>query len=184
LKKFYKTNQYIKAEEVRVIDSKGNQLGVMSLTEALNKAREEGKDLIEVAANAKPPVAKIIEFSKFKYQEAKKERQGTRDKQKTKEIRLSPFMAEHDLDVRIKKAKTFLSSGDRVKLVVKFKGRQIQSKEFGEKLINNALQKLELISSIAEAPKLIGKSLIAQIKPTGKKNETKTEDKKDSSQKV
>jgi len=184
LKKFYKTNQYIKAEEVRVIDAKGSQLGVMPLAQALSKAREGGKDLVEVAANAKPPVVKIIEFSKFKYQETKKERQGTKARQKTKQIRLTPFMADYDLDVRVKKALQFLSSGDRVKLVVKFRGRQIQRKEFGESLIKKALEKLAPVSNIVEAPKLIGKTLIAQIKPATKKDETKTEDSQDSGKKV
>lgn len=137
----------------------------MSSTAALEQAQSMGMDLVEVTSAAKPPVVKIIDFQKFKYQEDKKEHAGHARTQDTKEIRFSPFMAENDLENRINKAKKFLAGGDRVKLVVKFTGRQITKKDFGDKIIATAIDRLSEVGSVAEAPKLLGKLLIAQIKP-------------------
>jgi len=151
---------------VRVIDEAGKQVGVMETPQALNLAQEKKLDLVEVTASAKPPVVKIIDFSKFKYLEAKKAKSGKgKSTQETKEVRFSPFMAENDVNTRLKKAEKFLKSGDRVKLVVKFSGRQITKKDFGDKVMQHALAQLEDKSTIVESPKLIGKLLIAQIKP-------------------
>jgi len=122
--------------------------------------------LVVVSEKAQPPVAKIIDFQKFKYQEEKKDHSGSaKGGQETKEIRLKPFMAENDIMVKIRQAEKFLKGGDRVKLVVKFQGREITKKEFGEKLMARVLESLSEVSSVAEAPKFLGKLLIAQIKP-------------------
>jgi len=169
LSKYYKTNHHIKAETIRVINDQGQQLGVMSLRDALQQAQDLGLDLIEVAENAKPPVVKMIEFSKFKYQESKKDRAGaTKGSQDTKEIRLAPFMAENDLKTKTAKAKECLEAGDKVRLVVKFTGREIARKEFGEKIMASAIEMLSEVSSVLEPPKMLGKLLISQLKP--KKN--------------
>lgn len=162
--KFHRINQYIKAETVRVITETG-QLGVMTLKEALEKAKELGVDVVEVAESANPPVVKLIEFSKFKYQENKKDRAGAASAQETKEVRLSPFMAENDLQVKLARARQFLKSGDKVRLVVKFSGREITKKEFGERLMASALKQLSAEATLEQAPKLLGKMLIATIKP-------------------
>lgn len=162
--KFHRINQYIKAETVRVITETG-QLGVMTLKEALEKARELGVDVVEVAESANPPVVKLIEFSKFKYQENKKDRAGAASAQETKEVRLSPFMAENDLQVKLARARQFLKSGDKVRLVVKFSGREITKKEFGERLMASALEQLSAEATLEQAPKLLGKMLIAVVKP-------------------
>lgn len=138
----------------------------MSTKEALEKALAMGLDLVEITEKATPPIVKIIEFQKFRYQEDKKDKAGSsRGGQDTKEIRLKPFMAENDLGVKVRQAEKFLKAGDRVKLVVKFHGREITKKEFGEKIMNQAISGLAEVSSVAEAPKFLGKLLIAQVKP-------------------
>src|SRR3972149_9597474 len=133
--KFHRINQYIKAETVRAIGRDGPQLGVMSLPEALAKAKDLGVDVVEVPKPPKPPVVKLIEFSKFKYQESKKERAGQAGAQETKQIDLKPFMAENDLQIKLNRVKKILLDGDKVRLVVKFRGREITKKEFGDKIM-------------------------------------------------
>lgn len=166
MSKYYKINQNIRHPEVRVLDDAGSQLGVMPTREALNMAQKQGLDLVEITAKAVPPIVKIIDFQKFRYQEDKRERSGSaKSSQETKELRFKPFMAENDMATRIKRAEKFLKAGDRVKLVVKFQGREITKKEFGEKVMNQALERLADISTIVESPKFMGKLLIAQIKP-------------------
>lgn len=166
MSKYYKINQYIKAESIRVIDGTGQQLGVMATKEALVKAAELGLDLIEVAENAVPPVVKMMELSKFKYQESKKDRAGaSKGSQETKEIRLAPFMAENDLKTKTDKARECLEAGDKVRLVVKFTGRQMSKKEFGDRIITSAINLLAEVGTVVEQPKMLGKLLIAQLKP-------------------
>ena len=163
--KFHRINQYIKAETVRVIGPDGTQLGVMSLSEALAKAKDLGVDVVEVAETAKPPVVKLIEFSKFKYQESKKERAGQAGAQETKQIDLKPFMAENDLQIKLNRVKKILLDGDKVRLVVKFRGREITKKEFGDKIMARALESLAGVATIEQEPKMLGKLIIAQLKP-------------------
>ncbi|MFZ2201887.1 MAG: translation initiation factor IF-3 [Microgenomates group bacterium] len=163
--KFHRINQYIKADSVRAIGPDGAQLGVMSLAEALAKAKDLGVDVVEVAETAKPPVVKLIEFSKFKYQENKKERAGLAGAQETKQIILKPFMAENDLQIKLNRIKKILSDGDKVRLVVKFKGREITKKEFGDKIMARALEILAPVATIEQEPKMLGKLIIAQLKP-------------------
>lgn len=166
MSKYYKINQNIRYPEARVIDETGGQLGIMPVRDALERAQNLGLDLVEVTDKANPPIVKIIDFQKFKYQEEKREKSGAaKGGQDTKMIRLRPFMAENDLMTKVKQAEKFLKSGDRVKLVVKFQGREITKKEIGEKLIANAIEKLAEVSTVVESPKLMGKLLIAQIKP-------------------
>lgn len=163
--KFHRINQYIKAETVRVIGPENSQLGVMTLREALEKAHTLGVDVVEVAESAVPPVVKLIEFSKFKYQENKKTRAGLSSAQETKEILLYPFMAENDLFIKLNRVKEFLQNGDKVKLVVKFKGREITKKEFGDKVMTKALENLVGLATVEQEPKMMGKLIIATVKP-------------------
>lgn len=165
--KFYRLNLHIQAREVRVIDEKGKQTGVMSLNEALKQAQEKGLDLVEVAPQAQPPVCKIIDFKKFKYLESKKE-QEEKKKSKSinlKEIRLTPFMAEADFSFRIHRAEKFLKSGDRVKLAVFFKGRAITKKEFGYEILRKAVERLGSLSKADADPKFIGRRLEVTLSP-------------------
>lgn len=166
MSKYYRINQNIRYPEVRVLDQENKQLGIMLTKDALDQASALGLDLVEITEKATPPIVKIIEFQKFKYQEDKKDKAGlNRGGQETKEIRLKPFMQENDLGVKIRQAEKFLKAGDRVKLVVKFQGRQITKKEFGEKIIKLAIAGLAEVSTVAEEPKFLGKLLIAQVKP-------------------
>lgn len=166
LGKFYRINQNIRYPEVRVLDQDGKTLGVMTSQEAQIKATEAALDLVEITDKTTPPIVKIIDFQKFKYQEDKKEKAGaSKGGQETKELRLKPFMAENDIQIRVKQAEKFLKAGDRVKLVVKFQGREITKKEFGEKVMATAIGKLAAVSTVVEPPKYLGKLLIAQIKP-------------------
>jgi translation initiation factor IF-3 len=152
-----------------VVDEKGNQFGVIPIGEALFKARQQGIDLVEVAPNAKPPVCKLIDFKKFKYQEDKKEREGKKKgtKQETKEIRFTPFIAENDFNIRINKAKEFLKDKNRVKLTVKFVGRQLSRKEFGYKLLEKAMESLKEYGKPTDKPKWQGRLLTVSMKPQG-----------------
>lgn len=166
MSKYYKINQNIRYPEVRVIDELGNQLGILPTKDALDRASALGLDLVEVTDKANPPIVKIIDFQKFRYQEDKKEKSGTsKGGQEIKGIRLKPFMADNDLMVKVRQAEKFLKAGDRVKLVVKFQGRQITKREIGEKVMASAIDHLSEVSTLVEAPKFMGKLLIAQVKP-------------------
>lgn len=143
----------------------------MTTKKALELARSEGLDLVQVAPKADPPVAKIVEFAKFKYQERRKHLSGKRKSkvQHLKVVRFTPFIAENDFMIRVKKAREFLEEGNKVTLVVKFVGRQITRKEFGYELIKRAYQKLQDISSMEREPSLKGKLLTTTLSPTKKK---------------
>ncbi len=171
IKKFYQVNQYIKSPKLRVVDEKATQIGVLSLKEALDLAEERGLDLVEVAPKAVPPVAKIIDFAKFKYQLKQKLSSGAKKSkaQDIKEIRFTPFIAENDYSIRIKKALEFLEDGDKVKLVVKFVGRQITRKDFGKALMKKAIKALSEESTVEREPAFQGKLLISTLNPIKKK---------------
>ena len=171
-RKFYRTNDRIFARELRVLDSEGKQLGILSKFEALATARAQELDLVEVAPTAKPPVAKIIDFKKFLYQEEKKKREEKRKSKtsETKEVRLGPFMSEHDLDVVIRKSREFLEEGDKVRFVVKFKGRQITHPEFGQEVVKKVIDAISDISKIEREAHFEGRQLLAIISPERKKS--------------
>jgi len=173
--KHYRINQYIQAAEVRVIGEDGKQIGVMPVFNAIQEARKLGVDLVEVAPNAKPPVCKLIDFKKFIYQEAKKEKESKKGQKggQLKEIRLSPFIAENDLLNRLNRAKEFLTQGNKVKLVVRFSGRQLGHKEFGQKVIDKALNNLNGLGQVENQPKWQGRDyfVILTLKKNVKKDE-------------
>lgn len=173
--KHYRINQYIQATEVRVIGEDGKQIGVMPIFNAIQEARKLGVDLVEVAPNAKPPVCKLIDFKKFIYQEAKKEKESKKGQKggQLKEIRLSPFIAENDLLNRLNRVKEFLTQGNKVKLVVRFSGRQLGHKEFGQQLIDKALVSLNELGQLENQPKWQGRDyfVILTLKKNVKKNE-------------
>lgn len=165
--KFYQTNQYIKATDLRVVDAEGKQIGVMDKQQALDLAREKGLDLVEIAPAAKPPVAKIIDFKKFKYLEAKKEREGKAKSGKVdlKEVRFTPFIAQGDFDSRIERIREFFEDGDRVKVVVKFTGRQITRPDFGHDVLKRLTTELQEEARPDGEPKLQGKQLFLILNP-------------------
>lgn len=165
---YWRINEKIPATTLRVLDSKGLQIGVISKDEALRLAHESGEDLIEIAPNANPPVAKIIEFGKFKYQEEKKlkEAQKKSKPSELKEIRFTPFIGEGDYQTRIKRIDEFLTDKDKVKLVVYFKLKQLGSKAFGYDILNRILKDLGEGINIDMKPKFLGRNLIMIISPT------------------
>jgi translation initiation factor IF-3 len=147
----------------------------------LNRAKEEGVDLVEVAPSANPPVAKLIDFKKFKYEENKKlrlSRRGTHESS-TKEVWLGPLMSDHDLDTRLKRAKLFLSEGDRVKFTVKFSGREMNHPEFGHRVLGKVKDKLVGIANQDGFPRFLGRNLSVGFLPE-KKTAKVTEPEKES----
>ena len=178
-RKFYRTNERIFATTLRVLDASGKQIGVLSKFEALTKARELELDLVEVAPKAVPPVAKIIDFKKFLYQEQKKKREEKKRAKvsETKEVRLGPFMSDNDLGVMSKRARDFLEAGDKVRLVVNFAGRQIAHPEFGHKILDKVLKDLEDVSKVERDRHLEGKKLIILVTPERKNKNAKEENK-------
>lgn len=176
IRKFYRINQYIQAEKVRVVDEKGKQIGVVSLKKAQNLAQQIGLDLVEVASKAQPPVCKIIDFKKFRFQEEKKQKEGQKKSKKVelKEVRLRPFIAENDYNFRIKKAEKFLKEGNKVKITVLFRGREVTKKEFGYKLLKKTIEKLSSLAEVEIEPSFSGRRLEMVLKPVkGDKNEPK-----------
>lgn len=170
--RFYKINERIFANSLRVLDEEGKQIGILDKSEALEKARTLGMDLVEIAPLAKPPVARIIDFKKFLYQEEKKKREEKKKAKTsdTKEVRLGPFMNDHDLEVMVNRAKEFLGDNDKVRLVVRFTGRQMAHPEFGHQVIRRAIDSLSELSKVDKDPKFEGRQLIAMLSPERKKH--------------
>jgi translation initiation factor IF-3 len=166
----YRLNYQIASPQLRLLDENGKQIGVVSKIEALQKAKELGLDIVEVAANASPPVAKLIDFKKFKYQEAKKERESKKNQKNVgvKEIRLRPFIGAHDFDTRKVKAQEFLSDGNQVKVSVFFRGREITRKEFGFDVMKRFIGALESARVVRE-PRLEGRTIVAMLVSDKKK---------------
>jgi len=166
----FRVNHQINAPELRVIGANGKQLGVLKLRQALDKANEAGLDLVEIAPNAKPPVVKIVELGKFKYEQEKrlqKQKRATKASE-IKEVRFSPFIAEHDFQNRIAKIRDFLADKQKVRVVVKFTGRQMDSRSFGYKLIERVVEVFKDTIVIDMEPKFLGRHLITVISPTNK----------------
>lgn len=165
--KFYRINQFIKAETVRLIGPDNKQIGIISKFEALKKAQELGVDLVEVAGNANPPVCRLVDFKKFKYQESKKEREQRKKSHETetKEIRLSPFIAKHDWQIQVGKAQEFLKSNNKVRVVVKLLGRQITKTDFAKELINKTVEALNEVAKIERETKMEGRQMVMILAP-------------------
>ena len=162
-----KANERIKALDVQVIGSEGNNLGVMQLKQAIQMAKDEGLDLIEISPNANPPVCKIMDMGKYKYDLQKKANQAKK-KQKIvslKEIKLRPGTEIHDYKFKIKNAKKFISKGDKVKFTVKFKGREMQHVELGKNLMKRIIDDTKDIGKVETHPKFEGRQMIMIIQP-------------------
>ena len=148
----HKLNDQIKAREVRLIGSDGNVVGVMSAREALFRADEEGLDLVEIAPNAEPPVCKIMDYGKFKYQEQKKSHEAKMKQHRvdTKEIHMRPATDEGDYKVKLKKIREFLQDGDKCKVVIKFMGREVSYVNFGSTLLDRISQDISDIGVVEQ----------------------------------
>jgi len=162
-----KANEKIRSPQVQVISSNGKNLGILNIKEAINAARQEGLDLIEISPNANPPVCKIIDIGKYKYDLQKKANKAKK-KQKIvnlKEIKLRPVTEIHDYNFKIKNAQKFLSKGDKVKFTVQFKGREMQHTHLGHKLMQRIINDTIILGKIEVQPKFEGKQIIMIVQP-------------------
>ncbi|MBP7332363.1 MAG: translation initiation factor IF-3 [Firmicutes bacterium] len=165
--KDFRINEEIRAREVRVINSDGDQLGIFSSREALRLAEEKQLDLVEISPAAKPPVCKIMDFGKYKYEQSKREKEA-RKKQKiicVKEVKLRPNIEDHDFEVKAKNAIRFLKEGDKVKATIIFRGREIVHTQLGQKLLKRLAERVQDISLVERQPKLEGKNMIMILSP-------------------
>ena len=162
-----KYNNRINSSEVQVIGSDGENLGIINLQQAISKAKSEGLDLIEIAPNAKPPVCKIMDIGKYKYDQQKKASKAKKNQKKVelKEIKLRPVTEVHDYTFKIKNAQKFLSKGDKVKFTIKFKGRELQHVNLGNELMDKIKVDMENVGKIELQPKFDGKQMIMVVQP-------------------
>ena len=162
-----RSNNRITSPEVQVINSDGENLGVLNLQEAISKAKDENLDLIEIAPNARPPVCKIMDMGKYKYDQQKKLNKAKKKQKKIelKEIKLRPVTEVHDYTFKIKNAQKFLSKGDKVKFTIRFKGREMQHTKLGNDLMEKIKIDMETIGKIELQPKFDGKQMIMVIQP-------------------
>lgn len=164
-------NREIRAARVRVIGKDGSQLGVLSLGEALMKAEQDGLDLIEIAPGAEPPVCKIIDYGKYRYQIAKKEKESKKSQHqvKVKEIKIKPNTDEHDLQTKLKHARDFILKGNKVRITCVFRGREMAHPEFGERVVREMCDDLADIATAESPGKMMGRNLSVVLAPGAKK---------------
>ena len=158
-------NGQIRAKEVQLIGDEGEKLGVVSLKEGLEIAEEKKLDLVLVAPKSKPPVFKIMNYGKYKFEQAKKEKEAKK-KQKTvevKEIRITPNIEEHDFGFKAKNARKFIEDGNKVKITVRFKGREVNNSKLGEDVLNKFIENLEDIATVEKRPKLEGRNMFIML---------------------
>jgi translation initiation factor IF-3 len=169
----HRINERIRVPEVRLIDEAGNQVGVVPTREALQMARDRGLDLMEVSPNAQPPVCKICDYGKFKYEKKKKDHQAKKKQTviKVKEIQLRPQTEEHDLDYKFKNVRQFLEEGDKAKITIMFRGREITYADQGYKMMKRLTEMVKDIAIVESPAKLEGKKMIMVLAPApgGKK---------------
>lgn len=162
-------NEDIRVKEVRLIDDEGEMLGVVGIKEALAKAEEAGLDLVEVSPNAEPPVCKILDYGKYKYEQQKKANEA-RKKQKTidlKEVKIRPTTEEHDYQVKLRNVKRFLSAGNKVKVSMRFRGREMAHQDVGMKLMERMLGDVEGLGKADMGPKMEGRQMIMVLSAEG-----------------
>ena len=162
-----KFNNRITSPEVQVIDSMGENLGILNLQEAISKAKDENLDLIEIAPNARPPVCKIMDMGKYKYDQQKKLNKAKKKQKKIelKEIKLRPVTEVHDYTFKIKNAQKFLTKGDKVKFTIRFKGREMQHAKLGNDLMEKIKIDMQSIGKVELQPKFDGRQMIMVIQP-------------------
>lgn len=158
-------NDRIRAKEVQLISETGEKLGVVPMQEALNIAEEKNLDVVLVAANSNPPVCKIMNYGKYKFEQSKREKEAKK-KQKTlevKEIRVTPNIEEHDFGFKSKNARKFLEDGNKVKITVRFRGREVNNSKAGEAVLNKFIEVLEDVSVVEKKPKLEGRNMFIML---------------------
>jgi translation initiation factor IF-3 len=160
-------NWDIKATEVRVIDWEGKQVGILPLREAMKLAEEKGLDLVEVAPNSKPPVCRIMNYGKYKYQQNKRTQEARKHQTviHVKEVKVRPRTEEHDIQFKLRNIRRFLSEGNKVKVSLLFRGREIAHPEFGKEMLNRFLEGLTDLMVIEQAPRLEGRNMVMILAP-------------------
>ena len=163
-------NDAIRAREVRVIDDEGGQLGIMDTRDALRKAEEEGLDLVEVSPQAEPPVCRIMDYGKYKYQQAKRASEAKKKQVKVeiKEVKMRPKTDEHDFNFKIKHARRFLEEGNKVKLTIMFRGRENAHPEQGMMQLDKAVEALKDVGQVESQPSKMGRFMTMMIGPMKK----------------
>ncbi|MFN0265304.1 translation initiation factor IF-3 [Tepidamorphus sp. 3E244] len=162
-----RVNGEITAPKVQLIDAEGENLGEMSVPDAIERAQEAGLDLVEIAPNSTPPVCKILDFGKYKYQ-AQKRANEARKKQKTievKEVKMRPNIDVHDYDVKMKSVRRFIDEGDKVKVTLRFRGREMAHQELGMQLLTRVREEVDEIAKVEFSPKLEGRQMIMVLAP-------------------
>jgi translation initiation factor IF-3 len=164
-------NREIRAPKVRVIGADGKQIGVMSVPQAIQAAEEAGLDLVEISPNAEPPVCKIVDYGKFRYQQTKKEKESKKSQHqvKVKEIKLKPNIDTHDLDVKLKHAREFVQKGNKVRVTCTFRGRELMYTDKGQEVIHYLCEQLADIATPESPAKMLGKTLTTVLAPGAKK---------------
>ena len=150
-----------------MIDPEGNQLGIMSVREALQKAAERNLDLVAVSLNAKPPVCRIMDFGKYKFEQSKREKEARKNQKQitVKEVKVRPNIEEHDYQVKLRNARRFLTGGDKVKATVMFRGREITHPQLGQKLLDRMAADVADVGSVERAPKVEGRNMVMILAP-------------------
>ena len=160
-------NEEIKVKEVRLIDENGENRGIISIREALSLAAEADLDLIEISQQATPPVCKILNFGKYKYEMQKRKAEAKKNQKvvEIKELKLRPMIDTHDYEVKIKQAKKFLSEGNKVKFTMRFKGREMNTSNLGQDVLHRILEDLEGLYKLDSEPKMDGRQMMMLISP-------------------
>ena len=166
-----RVNREIRADKVRVIDKDGGQLGVLTLAEALEHAQLVGLDLVEISGSATPPVCKIVDFGKFRYQQTKKEKENKKAQHqvKVKEVKVKPNTDEHDVETKLRHAREFILKGNKVRITCTFRGREMMHTEFGEKVVRKMCEDLSDIATPESPMKMLGRNLSVVLAPGAKK---------------
>lgn len=167
INKNYSINEEIREKELRVVGSDGEQLGIISSAEARKIAEEKDLDLVMISPNAKPPVCKIMDFGKYIYEQSKKEKEAKKNQKivSIKEVRVSLTIEEHDIDIKAKNARKFLLDGDKVKITVRFRGREMELGHIGQRILDNFAAKLEDVCLIEKRPKREGRNMTMVLGP-------------------
>ena len=167
-----RVNEQIRAREVRIVDNDGEQIGVMPLKKGMTIAEEKGLDLVEVAPQAKPPVCKVMDYGKYKYEQAKKAKEAKKNQNvmKTKEVQMSVKIEEHDFNVKLDMARRFLNNKNKVKVRIRFRGREITHKEIGYDLMDKFAEELEDLGRVSSKPQMEGRHMLMFIVPKSDKN--------------
>ncbi|MBS4216884.1 translation initiation factor IF-3 [Bacillus sp. FJAT-49711] len=160
-------NEGIRARELRLVDHNGEQLGVKSRNEALEIAARVNLDLVLVAPNAKPPVARIMDYGKFRFEQQKKDKEARKNQKviNVKEVRLSPTIDEHDFNTKLRNGRKFLEKGDKVKASIRFRGRAITHKEIGQRVLNRFADECSDVATVESKPKMDGRSMFLVLAP-------------------